>query len=62
MIPLSTLGTNNLSGWTIYITTYDYDGIEGVLRPLSPNGGPWSFGGGNPTDPKIMDDVLIKIN
>lgn len=62
MIPLSTLGTNNLSGWTIYITTYDYDGIEGVLRPLSPNGGPWSFGGGNPTDPKIMDDVLIKID
>lgn len=61
MIPLSTLDTSDLSGWTIYITTYDYDGIEGVLRPLSPNGGPWSFGGGNPTDPKIMDDVLIKI-
>jgi hypothetical protein len=62
MIPLSTLGTSDISGWTIYVTTYDYDGIEGVLRPLSPNGGPWSFGGGNPTDPKIMDDVLIKIN
>jgi len=62
MIPLSTLDTSDLSGWTIYITTYDYDGIEGVLRPLSPNGGPWSFGGGNPTDPKIMDDVLIKID
>ncbi|PNR97414.1 alpha-amylase family glycosyl hydrolase [Petrotoga olearia] len=62
MIPLSTLDTSDLSGWTIYITTYDYDGIEGVLRPLSPNGGPWSFGGGNPTDPKIMDDILIKID
>jgi len=62
MIPLSTLGTSDISGWTIYVTTYDYDGIEGVLRPLSPNGGPWSFGGGNPTDPKIMDDVLIKID
>jgi len=62
MIPLSTLDTSDLSGWTIYLTTYDYDGIEGVLRPLSPNGGPWSFGGGKPTDPKIMDEVLIKID
>ncbi|MDN5345607.1 MAG: hypothetical protein PWQ73_104 [Petrotoga sp.] len=62
MIPLSTLGTSDISGWTIYVTTYDYDGIEGVLRPLSPNGGPWSFGGGNPTDPKIMDEVLIKVD
>ncbi|POZ88281.1 MULTISPECIES: alpha-amylase family glycosyl hydrolase [Petrotoga] len=62
MIPLSTLDTSDISGWTIYVTTYDYDGIEGVLRPLSPNGGPWSFGGGNPTDPKIMDDILIKID
>ncbi|KLO21551.1 hypothetical protein X275_08805 [Marinitoga sp. 1197] len=61
-IPLSVLETDNLSGWKIYITTYDYDGIESVLRPLTPEGGQWAFGGGQPTDPKIMDDILIKIN
>jgi hypothetical protein len=61
-IPLSVLETNDLSGWNIYITTYDYDGIEGVLRPLTPEGGQWAFGGGKTTDPKIIDDLFIKID
>ncbi|WGS65658.1 alpha-amylase family glycosyl hydrolase [Marinitoga aeolica] len=60
-IPLSVFETDNLTGWSIYVTTYDYDGIESVLRPLSPEGGQWAFGGGKPTDPKIMDDILISI-
>ncbi|WP_129409156.1 alpha-amylase family glycosyl hydrolase [Marinitoga lauensis] len=61
-IPLSVFETDNLKGWNVYITTYDYDGIESVLRPLSPEGGQWVFGGGKPTDPKIMDDIFITIN
>ena len=60
-IPLSILETDNLNGWNIYVTTYDYDGIESVLRPLTTEGGQWAFGGGKPADPKIMDDILITI-
>lgn len=62
LIPLSVLDTNDLSGWNVFITTYDYDGIEGVLRPLTPEGGQWAFGGGKPNDPKIMDDLFITID
>jgi glycosidase len=61
LIPLSVLETNDLTGWNIYITTYDYDGIEGVFRPLTSQGGQWAFGGGDPTDPKIIDDLFITI-
>ena len=60
-IPYSVLNTNDLSGWKFYITTYDYDGIEAVLRPMSPEAQQWSFGGGDENSPKIMDDLIIEI-
>lgn len=61
-VPLSTLDTKDIAGWKIYITTYDYDGTEALLRVLTPEGGQWSFGGGNTNDPKIMDDLLLEID
>lgn len=33
---------------------------EGGLRPLSPNGGTYEFGGGKPTEPKWMDRIILK--
>lgn len=52
-----------LASWTgvkVYITTWDYDGIKGILRPLSPSGGQWEMGGGQATDPLIMDDLPVE--
>ncbi len=61
LIPLEVLETEDLSGWTIYITTYDYDGIEAILRPISPQGGTWTFTGPSTGAPKIMDDLLFVV-
>jgi carbohydrate-binding DOMON domain-containing protein len=50
-------GLSTWSGLKVYVTTWDFDGIKGVFRPLSPAGGQWEMGGGAATDPMIMDDV-----
>jgi carbohydrate-binding DOMON domain-containing protein len=50
-------GLSTWEGVKVYVTTWDFDGIGGNFRPLSPSGGQWQFGGGQPTDPLIMDDV-----
>ncbi len=56
-LPSAALGDpDSLSGARIYITTWDYDG---GYRPLSPEGGPFVFGGGSATEPRIMDDSGI---
>lgn len=60
-IPLSIFGTTDLSGWELYITTFDYDGLSGRFRSITRKGGRWAFGGGNPGDPKIMDDMLLRL-
>ncbi|HEX9579237.1 MAG TPA: hypothetical protein VF993_15895, partial [Myxococcales bacterium] len=49
-------GVSTWSGIKVYVTTWDFDGIKGTFRPLSPAGGQWEMGGGQATDPKIMDD------
>ncbi len=54
---LKTFGVPVWSGVKVYVTSWDFDGIKGVFRPLSPAGGQWEMGGGAPTDPLIMDDV-----
>jgi len=46
----------------IYITTWDYDGNTSQLRPLTPNGGNYAFGGGDgEVDPLIADSTEIII-
>ncbi|HUJ28666.1 MAG TPA: alpha-amylase family glycosyl hydrolase, partial [Myxococcales bacterium] len=52
-----TFGVSSWSGIGVYVSTWDFDGIKGVFRPLSLAGGQWEMGGGQPTDPLIMDDV-----
>jgi len=50
-------GLSTWEGVKVYVTTWDFDGIGGNFRPLTPAGGQWDFGGGQPTDPLIMDEV-----
>lgn len=66
------LGLASWSGVRVYVTTWDFDGIGAVFRPLCDTAGQWTMGGGTPAvppatcpsgvgqasgDPKIMDDV-----
>ena len=48
---------SNWEGVKVYITTWDVDGIEDLLRPLTTDGAEWEYSGGGNTDPKIMDSV-----
>jgi glycosidase len=64
-------GLASWSGVGIYISTWDFDGIGAMFRPLTKDGGQWRMGGGpgpytpdstDPTvlyspGPKIMDDL-----
>jgi hypothetical protein len=66
-------GLASWKGVQIYITTWDYDGIGALFRPLTKDGGQWRMGGGGPpftpdatdptvqysADPKIMDDLPV---
>jgi hypothetical protein len=51
-------GLATWNGVQVYLTTWDYDGVNKVFRPISQAGGPFTYGHGNPTDPHIMDDVV----
>ena len=53
---------DDLKGFNIYITTWDFDGIEAVYRDIYPEPKSYHFGGGNKEDPYVMDDILIKID
>ncbi|MCK6545712.1 alpha-amylase [Myxococcota bacterium] len=50
-------GLDDWTGVRVYITTWDFDGIDNRFRPLTPEGGQWVMGGGAETDPKIMDAI-----
>jgi hypothetical protein len=51
------LGLASWEGVKVYVTTWDFDGIDARYRPMSPEGGQWLFGGGAADDPFILDDV-----
>lgn len=55
------LGGPSLSGGKVYVTTWDYDGLNGMYRDLRATPGGFEYGGGEPTDPKLMDTLLIDI-
>jgi hypothetical protein len=52
-------GVSSFDGARFYVTTWDYDGVEGTLRPLAPTPGDFVFGGGRPGDPRVMDDTPL---
>jgi glycosidase len=57
VLPASVLlGSTPLRGAKIYVTTWDYDG---GYRALAPQAQPFSMGGGDPADPRVMDDSEI---
>lgn len=54
------MGLKSWLGSKLYITTWDRD-HKGKFRPLESKADTWIFGGGNSTDPLILDDLLIEI-
>jgi hypothetical protein len=61
-IPGETVGRpESFEGFNIYVTTWDFDGIEAVYRDIYPEPKSYHFGGGSKEDPYIMDDILIRI-
>jgi len=57
--PAAFSGVSTFDGARFYITTWDYDGVEGTLRPLAPQPGDFVFGGGSASDPRVMDDTPL---
>jgi hypothetical protein len=58
-LPGAALGyPQSLSGARIYISTWDYDG---GYRDLAADAGPYTYGGGAPDQPRVMDEVLIEL-
>ncbi len=52
----------SLSGFKIYLTTWDYDGLESANRPLHEEPDAYIFGGGDGSeDTLIMDDTVVFI-
>ncbi len=58
-LPGAALGNpQSLSGARIYISTWDYDG---GYRELAADAGPYTYGGGAPDQPRVMDEVLVEL-
>ena len=54
------LGVDDWTGSRIYVTTWEST-AEGAYIDIRPEPSDWYFGGGEPGDPKIMDDVLLEL-
>ncbi len=62
VIQAKALGSpDNIDGSKIYITTWDYDGMESKYRPLTKKAQPFGFGGGDTDSPLIMDDTEVMV-
>jgi glycosidase len=58
-LPGEALGNpQSLSGARIHISTWDYDG---GYRDLAVEAGPYTYGGGAPDQPRVMDEVLVEL-
>ncbi|SHH40090.1 alpha-amylase family glycosyl hydrolase [Thermosipho atlanticus] len=49
----------SFNNWKIYITSWDYDGVEARFRPIYKEPKAYVIGGGKETDPYIMDDITL---
>jgi glycosidase len=58
LLPAAALGTRaELHGARLFVTTWDYDG---GYRPLAPQAGSYTFGGGDPTrTPRVIDASAV---
>ncbi|MCF7222889.1 alpha-amylase family glycosyl hydrolase [Marilutibacter chinensis] len=57
--PATAFGSiDSLDGAILHLTTWDYDG---GYRPLAPEAGPMSFGGGDADAPRVMDGVEVEL-
>ena len=54
------LGVDDWAGVQVYVTTWE-SSAEGDYIDVRPEPSEWFFGGGEPGDPKIMDDVLLDL-
>lgn len=52
-------GVTNPAGIRVYVAAWDYDGLESSFRKILPAPEAYSFGGGRPGDPLVMDDTGI---
>ncbi|MBI5202974.1 MAG: DUF3459 domain-containing protein [Elusimicrobia bacterium] len=46
-------------GARFYVSTWDYDGVEGKLRALAMEPSAYVFGGGPPDGPLVLDDAAL---
>jgi glycosidase len=49
----------SLKGTAVYLTTWDYDGLESANRKLTVDGGDYIYGNGQPGQPLVMDDTPV---
>jgi glycosidase len=49
---------STLDGARVYLTTWDYDG---GFRALAPEPSAFTFGGGSPPEPRVMDDSAVLV-
>jgi glycosidase len=50
-------GLRTWTGVKIWVATWDYDGVDNRLRGITPDGGPWTFGGAPEGSPKLLDTL-----
>lgn len=51
----------SLSGTKVYVTTWDYDGLESANRKLTMDGGDYIYGNAQPGSPLVMDDTPVLV-
>ncbi len=54
------IGVEDWAGATIYVTTWDSTQESGYIE-LTEDPSNWTIGGGAPGDPKVLDDLIIRI-
>src|SRR5690606_25504438 len=56
-LPATALGNpDSLTGAKLHVTTWDYDS---GYRPMAPEAGPATFGGGEAGEPRLMDAATV---
>lgn len=54
-------GVQSLDGATVYVTTWDFDGIGNSFRALDAMPAEWTYGGGTPNGARIQDAITLQL-